>query len=112
MIKFALEGVTSLSIQPVRLISFLGVLLFTVSIIMIIYFLARRFMGHTVIGWASLVCSLWGIGGLILLSIGVVGEYIGKIYLETKHRPRYRIERFLYEGGREPGGDNENKTAY
>ena len=112
MIKFALEGITSLSIQPVRMISFLGVLLFTVSIIMITYFLARRFMGHTVIGWASLVCSLWGIGGLVLLSIGVVGEYIGKIYLETKHRPRYRIERFLYEGGREPGGDNENRTAY
>ena len=63
---------------------------------MIVYFFVRFFTGHTISGWASIACSLWGIGGLILFSIGIVGEYIGKIYLETKHRPRYHIERRLF----------------
>ena len=96
MLKFAMEGITSFSVKPIRLITFLGVLLFAVSIAMIMYFFVRYFSGHTVAGWASIVCSLWGIGGLILFSIGVVGEYIGKIYLEAKHRPRFHVERFLY----------------
>ena len=95
MLKLALEGITSFSIKPIRFVTFLGVLLFTVSIAMIIYFFIRYFSGHTISGWASIVCSLWGIGGLILLSVGIVGEYIGKIYLESKHRPRYHIERNL-----------------
>ena len=96
MLQFAFEGITSFSIKPVRLITLLGVLLFAVSIGMIIYFFIRYFSGYTVAGWASMACSLWGIGGLILFSIGVVGEYIGKIYLETKRRPRYHIERSLF----------------
>jgi len=95
MIKFATEGITSFSIKPIRMISTLGVLIFTVSIAMIIYFFIRYFTGYTVSGWASIACSLWGIGGLILFSIGMIGEYIGKIYLETKNRPRYHIEHFL-----------------
>lgn len=95
MLQFAFEGVTSFSIKPIRLITFLGVFIFTVSIAMIVYFFVRYFLGHTVAGWASIVCSLWGIGGLILFSIGIVGEYIGKIYLETKHRPKYHIEQSL-----------------
>jgi len=96
MLQFAFEGVTSFSIKPIRMITFLGVFIFTVSIAMIAYFFARYFSGHTVTGWASIACSLWGIGGLILFSVGIVGEYIGKIYLETKHRPRYHIEQFLF----------------
>jgi glycosyltransferase involved in cell wall biosynthesis len=96
MLGFSLQGITSLSIKPIRFITLLGIFLFTISFGMIAYFFVRFFTGHTVIGWASMICSLWGIGGLILFSIGVVGEYIGKIYLETKHRPRYRIEQFLY----------------
>jgi glycosyltransferase involved in cell wall biosynthesis len=96
MVKFALEGITSFSIKPMRMITMLGILLFTASIAMIIYFIFRYFSGHTVSGWASIACSLWGIGGLILFSIGIVGEYIGKIYMETKHRPRYHIEQFLF----------------
>jgi glycosyltransferase involved in cell wall biosynthesis len=96
MFKFALEGITSFSIKPIRLITLLGISLFTVSIVLIVYFFFRYFSGHTITGWASIVCSLWGIGGLILLAIGIVGEYIGKIYLETKQRPRYHIEQFLY----------------
>jgi hypothetical protein len=61
-----------------------------------VYFFIRYFSGHTVTGWASIVCSLWGIGGLILFSIGLVGEYIGKIYLEVKRRPRFHIEKKLF----------------
>ena len=95
MFKFAFEGITSFSVKPIRLITVLGVLLFVVSLSMIVYFLSRYFSGHTVTGWASIACSLWGIGGLILFSIGIVGEYIGKIYLETKKRPRYHIEKIL-----------------
>jgi len=71
---------------------------FLASIAMILYFLIRYFSGHTVAGWASIVCSVWGIGGLTIFSIGMIGEYIGKIYLETKHRPRYHVERFLFGG--------------
>ena len=95
MLKFAVEGITSFSIKPLRLITLLGVLLFLVSISMIVYFFVRYFSGHTISGWASIACSLWGIGGLILFSVGIVGEYIGKIYLETKRRPRYHIEQIL-----------------
>ncbi|MDR2941327.1 MAG: glycosyltransferase family 2 protein [Treponema sp.] len=96
MLQFALEGITSFSVKPLRLITLLGVLLFAVSVAMIVYFFVRYFSGYTISGWASIACSLWGIGGLILLSIGIVGEYIGKIYLEAKRRPRYHVERFLF----------------
>jgi glycosyltransferase involved in cell wall biosynthesis len=99
MLKFALEGITSFSVKPMRMITFLGVFLFAVSIAMIAYFFIRYFSGHTISGWASIACSLWGIGGLILFSIGIVGEYIGKIYLETKRRPRFHVEQFLCEKG-------------
>ena len=98
MIQFAFEGITSFSIKPIRFITLLGFLMFLISIVMIVYFLIRFFTGHTVDGWASIVCSIWGIGGLIILSIGIIGEYIGKIYLEAKHRPRYHIEHFLIGG--------------
>ncbi|MGB8450886.1 MAG: glycosyltransferase family 2 protein [Anaerocolumna sp.] len=97
MISFAWDGITSISIKPIRLISTLGILIFSFSIIMLIYILVRYFTGETVVGWASLTVSLWAIGGLILLSLGIIGEYIGKIFLETKQRPRYFIESFLDE---------------
>ena len=95
MVAFALEGITSLSTKPIRLITALGFLIFLVSIVMLITFIAQWAMGMTVAGWASVVCSVWAIGGLILLSLGVIGEYIGKIYLETKHRPRFLIREIL-----------------
>ena len=95
MLSFAMEGITSLSVKPIRMITSLGVIIFAVSIIMLIYFLVRHFMGATVLGWTSLAVSVWAIGGLQLLAIGVIGEYIGKIYLETKGRPRYIIETYL-----------------
>ncbi len=97
MISFAWDGITSFSIKPIRLISTLGILIFSFSILMLIYILVRYFTGQTVVGWASLTVSLWAIGGLILLSLGIIGEYIGKIFLETKQRPRYFIESFLDE---------------
>lgn len=97
MISFATEGITSLSTKPIRLITTLGFLIFTVSIVMLIYSFIRYFMGATIIGWTTLMVSVWAIGGLILLSLGVVGEYIGKIYLETKGRPRFIVEQFLNE---------------
>lgn len=97
MLSFAVEGITSLSTKPIRLITGLGFFIFLISIIILIYSLVRHFMGETIVGWTTLMVSVWGIGGLILLSLGVVGEYIGKIYLETKARPRFIIEEFLHE---------------
>lgn len=95
MLSFAIEGITSLSTKPIRMITFLGFFIFLVSIGILIYSLVRHFMGATIVGWTTLMVSVWAIGGLILLSLGVVGEYIGKIYLETKSRPRFLIEEFL-----------------
>lgn len=95
MLALAWEGITSMSIQPIRMITWLGAIVFAISIIMIIYSLVSYFIGVSVSGWASLLCSIWAIGGLQLLAIGIIGEYIGKIYLETKRRPRFIVEKFL-----------------
>lgn len=97
MLSFAVEGITSLSIKPIRMITGLGFFIFLVSIGMLIYSFYRHFTGETIAGWTTLMVSVWAIGGLILLSLGVVGEYIGKIYLETKARPRFIVEQFLNE---------------
>ncbi len=95
MLALAFEGITSFSIKPIRFITALGLGIFFISILMLIYFLITFFLGKTVQGWATIVISIWAIGGLELLSVGVIGEYIGKIYLETKHRPRFIIEKDL-----------------
>ena len=97
MLSFAMEGITSLSTKPIRYITLLGFLVFLVSIAMLIYSVVRWANGATVLGWASVICSVWAIGGLILLSLGIIGEYIGKIYLETKGRPRFLIREVLEE---------------
>lgn len=97
MLSFAMEGITSLSTKPIRYITMLGFLIFIIAIAMLVYSIVRWAMGHTILGWASVMCSVWAIGGLILLSLGVIGEYIGKIYLETKGRPRFLIEDVLDE---------------
>ena len=98
MLSFAMEGITSLSVKPIRYITALGFLIFFISILMLIYSIVRWAHGETVLGWASVICSVWAIGGLILLSLGVIGEYIGKIYLETKGRPRFLIREVLEDG--------------
>ena len=95
MLSFAVEGITSLSVKPLKMITGLGFVIFLISLVMIVWNIARWATGNTVTGWASLACSLWAIGGLILLALGVIGEYIGKIYLETKARPRFRIREVL-----------------
>ena len=91
MISFALDGITSLSIKPIRLITGLGFTIFLISIAAMIYSIIVNLLGNTVSGWTSLTASIWMIGGIQLLSLGVIGEYIGKIYNETKHRPRFII---------------------
>lgn len=96
MLSFALDGVTSFSIKPIRFITGLGLLIFVVSVLMLLYFLIVHWTGHTVAGWTSIMVSVWAIGGLQLLAIGVIGEYIGKTYLETKRRPRYIVKQYLH----------------
>lgn len=95
MLALAWEGITSLSTKPIKFITRLGLIIFLVSLVMLIYSLIRYFTGATQDGWASLAISIWAIGGLQLLAIGIIGEYIGKIYMETKHRPRYIVEEYL-----------------
>jgi len=97
MLALAFEGITSLTIRPIRVISVIGFLSFLVSIVALIYLVVDFARGGTVQGWASTVFSIWAIGGLQLLAIGIIGEYIGKIYLEAKHRPRYIIEQTLVD---------------
>lgn len=95
MASFAWEGVTSLSARPIRLISQMGMFISLISGLMLVWSIIRHFEGETIIGWTSLVVSLWFLGGLILLSIGVIGEYVAKIYLEVKRRPRYLVQDFI-----------------
>lgn len=95
MLALAWEGITSLSIKPIRFVTSIGVLVFAVSIILLIYSFVSYLLGNTVPGWTSLAVSVWAIGGLQLLAIGIIGEYLGKVYLETKQRPRYIVEKIL-----------------
>lgn len=95
MLALAWEGITSLSTKPIKMITRLGIIILVISLIMLIYTLIRYFMGATNTGWASLMVSIWAIGGLQMLAIGIIGEYIGKIYLESKHRPRFIVEEYL-----------------
>ena len=97
MLNFAWDGITSFSIKPLRFICILGFMILFVSIAIMIYTLIRKISGNTVDGWAFLSISIWFIGGLQMISIGIIGEYIGKMYNETKQRPRYIVERNLNE---------------
>ena len=92
MLAFAFEGITSFSVKPLRIATILGCGAFFISLLMLLYVLIQFFMGNTVSGWASLGVSIWALGGLQLLMTGIVGEYIGKVYMEAKHRPKFIIE--------------------
>ena len=92
MLKLAFDGITSFSVRPIRILAVVGVLTLLVAVVMAVYTLVRHFTGNTVSGWSSLMISIWFLGGLNLLALGVVGEYIGKIYSEVKQRPRYIVE--------------------
>ncbi|MBE5937033.1 MAG: glycosyltransferase family 2 protein [Lachnospiraceae bacterium] len=95
MLHFAFDGVTSLSIKPIRFITMLGLIIFMLSLGMLIYSIVIHFVGDSAWGWSSLMTSVWALGGLQLLAIGIIGEYIGKIYLESKARPRFIIQEYL-----------------
>ena len=95
MLAFAADGITSFSVKPIRMVFSLGVVVFLVSLVMLLYALVAKLTGHTSAGWTSLMGSIWLIGGIQLLSLGVVDEYVGKIYKEAKHRPRFIIESVL-----------------
>ncbi len=95
MLSFAMDGITSFSVKPIRMVTAAGILIFSISILMLIYFLVLHLLRHTVAGWTTIVISVWAIGGLQLLATGIIGEYIGKIYMETKERPKFIVERYL-----------------
>ena len=96
MIHLAVDGITSLSVKPLNLISGMGIIVAFLSFVGVIYTLLCYFMGNTVDGWASILCGIFFLGGVQLIAIGILGTYIGKIYLETKHRPRYIISQYTY----------------
>lgn len=95
MLNFAWDGITSFSVKPIRLILNLGIIILILSLIMIIYSVIQKCLGNTVDGWTFIICSLWLLGGMQMLSLGIIGEYIGKVYTETKARPRYIIKDYL-----------------
>ena len=95
MLNFAIDGITSFSVKPVRMIFWLGCIFLLIALCVTIWTLRAYFLHDTVPGWSSLMISLWLVGGTILISLGIVGEYIGKIYIEVKDRPRYNEEELL-----------------
>ncbi|MEG0703132.1 MAG: glycosyltransferase family 2 protein [Christensenella sp.] len=95
MMSFAFDGITSFSVKPIRMITVAGLCIFIVSLIMLVYSLIVNAMGATTLGWTSMIMSIWLLGGLQLLAIGIIGEYVGKAYMETKKRPKYIIETVL-----------------
>lgn len=97
MLNFAWDGITSFSVKPIRLVLTLGILIFVFSLIMTIYCIIVKLLGHAVAGWTFLACSIWMLAGVQMLSLGIIGEYVGKMYNETKARPRYIISRNLME---------------
>lgn len=101
MFKLAMDGITSFSIAPLRYISFIGVLVLFASLFMIIFLIASWVRGKTIQGWTSTLCSLWFLCGIITFSIGICGEYIGKTYIESKHRPRYIVDEIITAKGQD-----------
>ena len=95
MLNFAWDGITSFSVKPIRLVLNVGVIILFLSFLMILYSIIQKVLGNTVDGWTFIVCSLWLLGGIQMLSLGIIGEYIGKIYSETKARPRYLVTDYL-----------------
>lgn len=95
MLALAFNGISSFSVKPISMILGLGLFIIFACVLALIYALISYFTGYVVPGWTSLILSIWFLGGLQLLAIGLVGQYIGKIYIEVKHRPRYNIEKVL-----------------
>jgi len=97
MLHFAWDGVTSFSVKPIRMVLNVGIIMFIISLLILIYSLIVKLMGEAVSGWTFIVCSIWLVAGIQMLSIGLIGEYVGKIYSETKARPRYIISDIIHE---------------
>ena len=96
MIAFAMEGITSLSNKPIRMVTAAGLFCALLGIVMAVYVLISLCRGHSVAGWASIMMSIWLLGGLQLTALGLIGEYVGKIYMETKHRPKFILEEYIH----------------
>ncbi|GAA0346910.1 glycosyltransferase family 2 protein [Bacillus carboniphilus] len=110
MLAFAFDGISSFSVTPIRFVLLIGLVSFFVSVLFGTYFLLLKMTGHTQTGWTSLITSIWLIGGLQLIAIGLIGEYIGKIYKETKRRPKYIVDfdPFMFH----PSGKTADKEEY
>ena len=109
MISFAIDGITSLSVKPLTLIALLGLCTCILGFIGIIWAVVQFLLHNAIHGWASTVCIILFLGGIQLLSLGVIGEYVGKIYMETKHRPRYIISEKTWEG--DHGASDEGRAS-
>ena len=97
MLALALDGITSFTIRPLRLIIAMGIIVAFFSFVGVIWSVASAMTGETVDGWASMTCIVCFLGGIQLISMGVVGEYVGKIYMESKHRPKYNVIKKTWE---------------
>ena len=97
MLGLAIDGITSLSIKPIRIITSLGIIVSMISFILMLWALIQFFRNDVISGWSSTIVIITFLGGIQIISIGLVGEYIGKIYMESKHRPRYIISERTYE---------------
>ena len=106
MLAFAINGITSFSTKPLKLITSLGILMFVVSAAAFLWAFIVKLTGHSVDGWSSTLCSIWLIGGVQLFALGIIGEYIGKIYAEVKQRPRYIVAEYL--NGSESSGQDQS----
>ena len=95
MLSFAFDGITSFSIRPIRIVTMLGFFIFAFSLCFTLYTFVVKLLGYTVPGWSTIVASIWLLGGLQLLALGIIGEYIGKIYAEVKARPKYIVEQII-----------------
>lgn len=108
MLSFAFDGITSFSVKPITLITWLGLITIIIVIIVMSYTLIGYFLGVTVSGWTSLMISIWFLGGVQLVSIGIIGQYVGKSYVEVKERPRYNVESYLANKNVDYNDDKEN----
>ena len=95
MFHLAFDGITSFSIRPIRLVSTIGFIISLLSLTITLYAIITKISGNTVSGWTFTICSIWLLGGVQIASIGLIGEYVGKTYIETKHRPKYHIEKII-----------------
>ena len=110
MLSFAMDGITSFSVKPLKMISNLGIILSILSVLGLIYALISYFTNNAVAGWTAIVSSIWLLGGIQLLCVGMVGTYVGKIYSEVKARPRFRIETNLKD--EEPNSSSQNSSDH